>query len=169
MSSVGSTAFAPYTMEKRLWPVARFSVLLRDQRTTGSSSIQRLPHFCNLSKVLVLSLRNTSAFIFSTCPLLRGWATEAKETLLPRLWMYCIKVRLVNWVPLSVNTLLGTPKRHTNPFKNLTTYCAVTFLTGSTSGHFVNLSVCYVQEFKAPSIMGEGGHDIEPPDREWPG
>ena len=52
-----------------------------------------------------------------------------------------MKVRLVNYVPLSVIILLGIPKRQTIDLKNLTADCAVTFLTGSTSGHFVNLSI----------------------------
>ena len=54
--------------------------------------------------------------------------------------MYCMKVWLVNCVPLSVMTLFGTPKWQTSPLKNLTAHCGVTFLTASTSGHFVNLS-----------------------------
>ena len=52
-----------------------------------------------------------------------------------------MKVRLVNCVPLSVMILLGIPKRQTIDLKNLTTDCDVTFLTGCTSGHFVNLSI----------------------------
>ena len=52
-----------------------------------------------------------------------------------------MKVWLVNCVPLSVMTLFGTPKWQTSPLKNLTADCAVTFLTGSTSGQFVNLSI----------------------------
>ena len=141
MSSMGRTASTRYTREKGVWPVARFGVVLIDQRTAGNSSIQRLPHLCSLSKVLVLRPRGTLAFALSARPLLHGCATEAKQILLPRSWMYCMKVRLVNCVPLSVMTLFGTPKRQTSPLKNLTANCAVTFLTDSTSGHFVNLSI----------------------------
>ena len=84
MSSVGGIASALYTRAKGVWPVARFGVVLIDQRTVGNSSIQRLPHLCSLSKVLVLRPRNTSAFALSAWPLLLGWATDAKQTLLPR-------------------------------------------------------------------------------------
>jgi hypothetical protein len=39
-----------------------------------------------------------------------------------------MKARLMNCVPLSVMTLLGTPKRQTNPLKNLAADCVITFL-----------------------------------------
>ena len=61
-----------------------------------------------------------------------------------------MKARLVNWVPLLVVIRAGTPKRHTNPFKNLIADYAVTFLTGSTSGHFVNLSIVTNKNSKPP-------------------
>ena len=129
MSSVGITASAPYTRAKGVWPVARFGVVLIDQRTAGNSSIQRLPLLRSLSIVFVLKPRRTSAFALFTWPLLRGCATEAKQTLLPRSSMYCMKAWLVNCVPVSVMILLGTPKRHTSPLKNLMADCAITSLT----------------------------------------
>ena len=67
-----------------------------------------------------------------------------------------MKVRLMNCVPLLVMILLGTPKRQTNPLKNLTADCAVTFLTGSTSGHFVNLSMATYKNSKPPVAWGKG-------------
>ena len=67
-----------------------------------------------------------------------------------------MKVWLVNCVPLSVITLLGTPKRHTSPLKNLTAYYVVTFLTASTSGHFVNLSIATYKYSKPPTARGKG-------------
>jgi len=117
------------------WPVARFGIVLIDQRTADNSSIQHLPHLRSLSKVFVHKPRRTSAFALSAWPLLRGCATEAKRTLLPRSSMYCMKAWLVNCVPLSVMILLGTPKRQTSPLKNLMADYAVTFLTAYTSGH----------------------------------
>ena len=70
--------------------------------------------------------------------------------------MYCMKVWLVNCVPLSVMTLFGTLKRQTSPLKNLTTDCAVTYLTASTSGHFVNLSMATYKYSKPPTARGKG-------------
>ena len=70
--------------------------------------------------------------------------------------MYCMKVRLVNCVPLSVMILLGILKRQTTDLKNLTADCAVTFLTGSTSGHFVNLSIATYKYSKPPTARGKG-------------
>ena len=70
--------------------------------------------------------------------------------------MYCMKVWLVNYVLLSVMILLGTPKRHTGPLKNLTADYAVTFLTASTSGHFVNLSIATYKYSKPPTTWGKG-------------
>ena len=67
-----------------------------------------------------------------------------------------MNVRLVNCVPLSVMILLGTPKRQTYPLKNLTADCAVTFLTGSTSSHFVNLSMATYKNSKPPVARGKG-------------
>ena len=67
-----------------------------------------------------------------------------------------MKVRLVNCVPLSVMTLLGTQKRQTSPLKNLTVDYAITFLTGSTSGHFVNLSIAMYKYSKPPTARGKG-------------
>ena len=67
-----------------------------------------------------------------------------------------MKVWLVNCVPLSVMVLLGTPKQHTSPLKNLMADCAVTFLTGSTSGHFVNLSIVTYKSSKPRTAEGKG-------------
>ena len=67
-----------------------------------------------------------------------------------------MKVWLVNRVPLSVIILLGIPKRQTIDLKNLTADCAVTFLTGSTSGHFVNLSIATYKYSKPPTVWGKG-------------
>ena len=70
--------------------------------------------------------------------------------------MYCMKVRLVNCVPLSVMIWLGTPKRQTIDLKNLTADYAVTFLTASTSGHFVNLLIATYKYSKLPTARGKG-------------
>ena len=70
--------------------------------------------------------------------------------------MYCMKVWLVSCVPLSVMTLFGTPKWHTSPFKNLMADCAVTFLTASTSDHFVNLSIATYKYSKHPTARRKG-------------
>ena len=67
-----------------------------------------------------------------------------------------MKVRLVNCAPLSVMILLGIPKRQTIDLKNLTADCAVTFLTASTSGHFVNLSIATYKYSKPPTTWGKG-------------
>src|SRR4051812_28175919 len=67
-----------------------------------------------------------------------------------------MKVRLVNCVPLSVMILLGIPKRQTIDLKNLTADCAVTFLTGSTSGHFVNLLMATYKYSKPLLLRGRG-------------
>ena len=70
--------------------------------------------------------------------------------------MYYMKVRLVNCVLLSVMTLFGTPKRQISPLKNSMADCVVTFLTGSTSGHFVNLSIATYKYSKPPIARGKG-------------
>ena len=67
-----------------------------------------------------------------------------------------MKVRLVNCVPLSVMILLGIPKRQTIDLKNLTADCVVTFLSGYTSDHFVNLSMATNKNSKAPTARGKG-------------
>ena len=67
-----------------------------------------------------------------------------------------MKAWLVNYVPLSVMTLFGTPKRQTSPLKNLMADCVVTFLTASTSGHFVNLSIATYKYSKPPMARGKG-------------
>ena len=66
-----------------------------------------------------------------------------------------MKVRLMTCVPLSVMTMFGTPKRQTSPLKNLMADCAVTFLIGSTSGHFVNLSIATYKYSKPPTAWGK--------------
>ena len=70
--------------------------------------------------------------------------------------MYFMKARLVNLVPLSLMILEGTPKRHTNPFKKLIADCAVTFLTASTYGHFVNLLIAMNKNSKPRVARGKG-------------
>ena len=67
-----------------------------------------------------------------------------------------MKVWLVNCVPLSVMTLFDTPKRQTSSLKNLTADCAVTFLTGSTSVHLVNLSIATYKYSKPTVARGKG-------------
>jgi hypothetical protein len=52
--------------------------------------------------------------------------------------------------------LVGHPKTANNPFKNLMANCAVTFLTASTSGHFVNLSMETYKYSKPPTAQGKG-------------
>src|SRR5664279_5329288 len=121
--------------------VALLDVVQRDHRTKGSCSIQFFPQVSSLSKVLALRPRSTSALARSTCPLLRGCATEAKQTLMPISSQYERNAPLVNCVPLSMMMRFGTPKRHTRPLMNLTAACAVIVRTGSTSGHLVNLSM----------------------------
>ena len=70
--------------------------------------------------------------------------------------MYCMKAWLVNCVPLSVMILFGTSKRQTSPLKILTADYVVTFLTVSTSGHFVNLSIATYKYSKPPTARGKG-------------
>src|SRR3954465_1110102 len=70
--------------------------------------------------------------------------------------MYCMKAWLVNCIPLSVMILLGIPKRQTIDLKNLIADWAVTFLTGSTSGHFVNLSIATYKYSKPRRLGGRG-------------
>ena len=67
-----------------------------------------------------------------------------------------MKVRLVNCVLLSVMTLFGTPKRQMSPLKNLTADCVVAFLTGSTTGHFVNLPIATYKYSKPLIAWGKG-------------
>ena len=67
-----------------------------------------------------------------------------------------MKVWLANYVLLSVLILLGTPKRQTSPLKNLMADCAVTFLTASTYGHFVNLLITTYKYSKPPTARGKG-------------
>ena len=76
-----------------------------------------------------------------------------------------MKAWLVNCVPLSVMILLGTVKRHTSPLKNLMADCAVTFLTASTSGHFVNLSIA-TYKYSKPPMAREKGPSMSSPQTE---
>ena len=73
-----------------------------------------------------------------------------------------MKVWLVNCVPLSVMILLGIPKRQTIDLKNLTADCAITFLTASTSGHIVNLSIAMYKYSKTPMARGKGPNMSSP-------
>ena len=73
-----------------------------------------------------------------------------------------MKVWLVNCVPLSVMILLGIPKWHTSPLKNLMADYAVTFLTASTSVHFVNLSIAMYKYSKPPMARGKGPNMSRP-------
>src|SRR3954462_6019447 len=73
-----------------------------------------------------------------------------------------MKARLVNCVPLSVMILLGIPKWQTIDLKNLIADWAVTFLTGSTSGHFVNLSMA-MNKYQSPRRLGGRGRGYRAP------
>ena len=73
-----------------------------------------------------------------------------------------MKAWLVNYVSVSVMILFGTPKRQTSPLKNLMADCAVTFLTTSTSGHFVNLSIATYKYSKPPTARGRGPNISSP-------
>ena len=48
------------------------------------------------------------------------------------------------------------PEAAHQSFKNLIADCAVTFLTGSTSGHFVNFSIATNKNSKPPVARGKG-------------
>ena len=73
-----------------------------------------------------------------------------------------MKVRLVNCVPLSGMILLGTPKRQTSPLKNLMADGVVTFLTASTSGHLLKLSIPTYMYSKPPTARGQGPNMSSP-------
>src|SRR3954468_6715066 len=73
-----------------------------------------------------------------------------------------MKAWLVNCVPLSVMILLGIPKRQTIDLKNLIADWAITFLTGSTSGHFVNLSIA-TYKYSNPRQLGGRGRGCRAP------
>ena len=73
-----------------------------------------------------------------------------------------MKVWLVNCVPLSVMILLRIPKQQTIDLKNLTADYAVTFLTASTSGHFVNLLIATYKYSKPPTARGKGPSKSSP-------
>ena len=74
-----------------------------------------------------MSPLRTSAFALSTCPLLRGCATDAKHSWMPMSSQYSWNSLLLNWVPLSVMLRLGTPNLHTMDLRNVTTdfFCDV--------------------------------------------
>jgi hypothetical protein len=67
--------------------------------------------------------------------------TEAKQILMPANAQYSQNSSLVNWLPLLVIMRLGTPKRQTSPWMNLTADLAGMVHTVSTSTHLVNLSM----------------------------
>jgi hypothetical protein len=70
--------------------------------------------------VRVLSPLRISAFALSTWPLLLGWATDAKQSWVLMSSQYSWKIRLVNWVPLSVMIRLGTPNLQTIDLRKAT-------------------------------------------------
>src|SRR3954463_4319251 len=73
-----------------------------------------------------------------------------------------MKAWLVNCVSLSVMILLGIPKRQTIDLKNLIADWAVTFLTGSTSGHFVTCRLRRTST-QSPRQLGERGRGCRAP------
>ena len=136
--------------------MALFGVVRSDQRTADSSSIHTFPLVLKRLNACVLSPLRTSALIRSTCPLLRGCATEAKHTFVPNSSQYSGKEWLVNWDPLSVMILLGTPKRLTIPWMKVMAAWAVMLHTGCTSGHLVNLSMATKRNRYPPTDRGKG-------------
>ena len=134
MSYVGRTASTPYTRAKSVWPVARFGVVLIDQRTAGNSSMQPVKSLCP-----------QASQHFSICPLrlaVAPWMCHGSETDLATDVLDVLHEGVACELCAVVgDDLLGIPKRQTSPLKNLTADCAVTFLTASTSGHLVNLSI----------------------------
>ena len=78
--SVGSTASAPYTRKKGVYPVDLFGVVLKSPSYAGSPSIQHPGVLTNVSIKLALMPVNTNALALSTCPFDSGCATKTTSS-----------------------------------------------------------------------------------------
>jgi hypothetical protein len=60
----------------------------------------------------------------------------------------------LNYVPMSVKTLLGTPNLYMMLYRNLTTASRVIFTIGVASIHLVNVSIPTNKYLNAPTALG---------------
>jgi hypothetical protein len=82
---------------------------------------------------------------------------------------YSWKIRLVNWVPLSVMIRLGTPNLQTMDLRKATAAPWVMLTTGVASGHLVNLSMATKRYRYSQMALGNGPRISTPPYDEWLG
>jgi hypothetical protein len=61
----------------------------------------------------------------------------------------------LNWVPLSVKTLQGTPNLYLMLYKNLTSASCVMFTTGIVSIHLVNVLIAMNKNQNPPGALGK--------------
>jgi hypothetical protein len=88
--------------------------------------------------------------------LLLGWATDAKQSWVPMPSQYSWKIRLVNWVLLSVMIRFGTPNLQTMDLRKATVAPWVMLTTGVASDHLVNLSMAMKRYRYPPMALGNG-------------
>jgi hypothetical protein len=92
----------------------------------------------------------------STWPLLYGCDTEASLIWMPESSQKSLNSIVVNWVPLSVIILLGTPNQYMISLMNYTALAAVFEAPGFTSIHFVNLCTATKMCVNPPLVFLNG-------------
>ena len=110
-SSVGKMASDLYAMKNGMKPVERLGVVRRLHNTDGTSAAHCPVNLLSRSKMQGLTRYRIMPLARSTCPFVRGCATEAQSTRMLKLSQNSRNFYMVNCALLSAMIALGTPKR----------------------------------------------------------
>jgi hypothetical protein len=131
-------------------------ILLRRANSTEGN------HLCQF---LLLAFRSWNILVFlpyrislsarSTCPFIWGCAADDGWWWIIKSVQHLINFAHLNWVLLSVRTLLGTSNLYMMLYRNLIGASYVIFTTDITFIHLVNVSIVMNKNLKPPDALGK--------------
>jgi hypothetical protein len=126
----------------------------RAHNTEGSSLCQFLPLTFKSRNILVFNPYRSNPLVRSTCPFVCGCADDEGWWWISKSTQHLENLATLNWVPLSIRTLLGTPNLHMMLCRNLTIASCVMFTIRVASIHLVNILMPMNNNQNPPGALG---------------